>query len=165
MGGLSEIPSGPFYIGPTIRNGNPAKGLLFIGVPEQCDRCKEIYPMSWIEFDGEHFLCTACSWDVHVEHKDMEIAVAENLDLIECCGTCFKYGNINEMTISYNQLICRKCANKLYQERLRDEERAELERQKKELTEALEREKHLSPEERMQQEMERTKAYYDRICN
>lgn len=152
MAGLSETPSGPFL---NVKN----RGLVWIGVPEQCDRCKEIYPMSWIAYDGEHFLCTACEWDVYTEHKDMVIAVSEELDLITGCSTCYKYCDINEMSISYNELICKKCAWKLRLAAIAEEQRVTKVKRQME----IEREKLLPIEERERREIERHKAYYEKI--
>lgn len=37
-----------------------AGGLYWLGPIESCDLCHEIYPLSWIEFNGTQFLCLAC---------------------------------------------------------------------------------------------------------
>jgi len=164
MAGLKDIPSGPFIVGPSF--GEKKRGLLWIGVPEQCDRCKEIWPMAWVAFDGKHFLCTACDWDVTVEHRSVEgYTVSEDANLIEVCCSCYKYFDIGEMTISYNELICRKCAWKRASKIQYDLScRAEEERRKR-LQAELEADKLLSPEEREKREIERQKAYYDRMCS
>jgi hypothetical protein len=154
----NQLPSGPFL---NVKH----RGLIWVGNPEQCDRCKEIYPMCWIEFTGTHFLCNACHWDVTVEGRSVTMTVSEDLNLIEPCGHCFKYFSIEKMTIDYNVLVCRPCAAKSYAKRRYEAELEFEERRRKELKEALEKEKLLPPAEREERERERTKAYYDRMCS
>lgn len=169
MAGLTELPKGPFL---NIKN----RGLVWIGVPEQCDRCKEIWPMSWITFTGTYFLCTACEYQVTSEGRGMEIGVAEDLNLIEVCPSCYTYYNITTMTISYNELICRKCAHKRVEKQRaagEKERMAKVEKQREEYEKErmakvqaeIEKEKALPAEERERREIERHKAYYDRMCS
>lgn len=33
------------------------------GTPEKCDECGETYPMCWIIWDGEKFLCFHCYYN------------------------------------------------------------------------------------------------------
>ena len=35
-------------------------GMGWIGTYETCDDCKKDYPMIWIRFDGERFICLNC---------------------------------------------------------------------------------------------------------
>ena len=147
---------GPFY---NVKN----RGLVWVGVPEQCDRCKEVYPMSWIEFIGTHFLCSACHWNVTVEKRDINISVAEDLLLIQPCGYCFQYFTVNDLVIDMNQLVCRTCAQEASHNRMIQGERESEERRRRELEMELKLEKYLPPAQREEREKERVKAYYDKM--
>lgn len=145
MAGLSPFLNGPFL-------NVKLRGLVWIGVPEQCDRCKAICPMAWVTFDGTYFFCEQCYWDVHVEKRSMEYNVKEDLNLIEVCFDCYKYFSFDKLTISNNDLICQGCYRKRCKKQEADVQRLE-----------LEKEKLLPPEEREKREMERVKTYYDRM--
>jgi|ERR1035437_2165251 hypothetical protein len=93
MNGLRKLPSGPFLA------VNHCK-LIWIGTPERCDSCQEIWPTSWITFDGKRFLCTSCYYELK-ENDDPRL---------EQCDLCHYDFPLSEMTLSYNQLLCKKCA-------------------------------------------------------
>lgn len=93
--------SGPFLLvkGPKIDGG----GLSWVGVPERCDRCGKEYPMSWITLseDGKRLLCAECDFDV---------AKLQGSEYSQECDLCHNDFSIHEMTIEYNQLVCKHCS-------------------------------------------------------
>jgi hypothetical protein len=98
MEGLSKIHSGPFL---AVQQSREHRGLMWIGTPELCDCCQEMWPTSWITFDGKRFLCTSCQYELK-----------ENIEAnIECCDLCHDDFPLSEMTLSYNQILCKKCSH------------------------------------------------------
>lgn len=95
-----KLGPGPFRLVKAPKN--VGGGLTWLGVPEKCDRCREFYPMSWITIseDGKRFLCAEC------EFQEDKLALSE---LTHECDICHNIVLMNEMTIEYNNLICRRC--------------------------------------------------------
>lgn len=116
--------------GPFLKQQKPGgkMGLVWIGVPERCDKCKEIYPMSWITFNGKQFICVACETaeqynpESHFDTGSIKYSSSytttepkneqNNTDFIEECDCCHDFFSIHDVTIGEdgNQLLCRKCA-------------------------------------------------------
>lgn len=118
-------------VGPFLaqRDKTGKNGLVWIGVPERCDKCKDEYPMSWITFNGKQFLCVACEADEHydpeshfdpnsIEYSSSYVAdepkeEQSTFDFLEECDCCHDEFPIREMTMGKdgNTLLCRKCAS------------------------------------------------------
>ena len=99
---------GPFH---NQKDKDGKGGLVWIGVPERCDRCKGEYPMSWITFNGKQFLCAACDADDNYPVDKSQKQEDASFDFMEECDCCHDIFPISEMTIdkSGNNLLCKKC--------------------------------------------------------
>lgn len=97
--------SGPFQLFKPKEEKEGLGGLVWIGVPETCDRCGERYPMSWITItnDGKRFLCVEC------EYAEMKLMTSE---YAQECEVCHSIVSVHDISIEYNTLICLRCLKK-----------------------------------------------------